>query len=829
MTTSQTQSSLAQTVADPRPNILFILADDMRASDLKYLPNTQDLLASQGVEFEKPWVTRSLCCPSRATIFRGQYAHNHKVWVNVPPSGGFWSFYDQGLENSTVATWLDGAGYDTVLIGKYLNRYGLDRDGNYAPTTHKPPGWDEWYAWEGDYNSDTKYDINENGEIVTYFRSDIHDTDLHAQTAEDYIRRTAGGAPFFMHLSPNVPHFPSYYAPRHASMFTDTPLPRPTSFNEADVSDKPAWVRNKPRLTSAEISDMTGFYRDRLRALQSLDDMVGKLVGALQDTDQLSNTYIVFTSDNGIYLGEHRLEAKAADYNAAPRIPLLIRGPGVPQGVSRPQMALNNDFAPTIASWAGVTPPGFVDGRSLEPLLTSNPPPSWRSAFLVEHRRTPEEFAYVRAIPNYSAIRTAQYNYVEYGTGERELYDLDADPTELTNIYNSASPALISDLHAKLEALKSCAGLECRKVEWDDTTPPALNLPARITEEATSANGTVVTFTATATDEDMANPEVTCTPPSGSTFPIGETTVTCTARDIPGNNALGSFNVTVRDTTPPAILGVPSDITEEATGPNGAKVNWQMPSATDTVDGSVGVQCSSESGLTSGDTFPLGTTRVNCEATDRAGNKAIESFEVKVSDTTPPAIVGVPAEPMNVTATSAQGATVTYSVPTATDEVDGDGLVRCTPGSGSVFPLGTTTVTCTATDSRGNTATASVKVSITYAWSGVLKPLNADGSSIFKLGSTIPVKFRFTGDSAGITDAVAKLYVAKVSDDVAGEEVEAVSTASAIEGNQFRYDPTSEQYIFNWSTKALETGVGTYRLRIELGDQTTNTVLVSLR
>jgi N-acetylglucosamine-6-sulfatase len=470
VTASQTESSLAQTV-DPRPNILFILADDMRASDLKYMPNVQNLVAAQGVEFEKPWVTRSLCCPSRATIFRGQYPHNHKVWVNVPPSGGYWNFFDQGLESSTVATWLDDAGYDTVLIGKYLNRYGLDRAGNYDPTTHIPTGWDEWYAWEGDYNSDTRYDINENGQIVTYLRSDIHDTDLHARTAENFIRRTVGGAPFFMHLSPNAPHFPSYYAPRHAGMFTDTPLPRPTSFNEADVSDKPAWVRNKPLLTSAQISDMTQFYRKRLRALQSLDDIVGTLVDALRDTGQLSNTYIVFTSDNGIYLGEHRLEAKAAAYNAAPRIPLLIRGPEpVPQGVSRSQMVLNNDFAPTIASWAGVKPPAFVDGRSLGPLLTSSPPASWRTAFLVEHRRTPEEYAYVRAIPNYSAIRTARYNYVEYGTGERELYDLEADPTELTNIYATASPALVSSLSSRLAALKGCAGsgtsaTSCRTAE----------------------------------------------------------------------------------------------------------------------------------------------------------------------------------------------------------------------------------------------------------------------------------------------------------------------------------------------------------------------------
>jgi N-acetylglucosamine-6-sulfatase len=211
MTASQTNSILAQAAA--KPNILFILADDLKASDLQYMPKTQTLLRKQGVKFTKAWVSRSLCCPSRATIFRGQYSHNHNVWVNVPPLGGFWKFYDQGLEDSTIATWLDDPNnfadrvdYDTILIGKYLNRYGLARDGTYAPTTYVPPGWDRWYAWEGPYtDTNTTYDINENGRLVTYQRSQIHDTDLHAQTAENFIRSTAGEAPFFMHLSPTLP------------------------------------------------------------------------------------------------------------------------------------------------------------------------------------------------------------------------------------------------------------------------------------------------------------------------------------------------------------------------------------------------------------------------------------------------------------------------------------------------------------------------------------------------------------------------------------------------------------------------------------------------
>jgi N-acetylglucosamine-6-sulfatase len=447
---------------------MFILTDDMKASDLDkvvngqyVMPKTQNLLVKQGVKFTKPWVTRSLCCPSRATILRGQYTHNHQVWTNVNPSGGFWNFYDRNLERSTIATWLDRRDgkeyYDTILIGKYLNRYGLARNGTYEPTTHVPRGWDKWYAWEGTYYRPNTYDINRNGRIVTYQRSRRHDTDLHAQTAVNFISKSAGGRPFFMYLAPNAPHKPAYSAPRHANLFTDVPLPRPTSFNEADVSDKPAWVRNKPFLSSAKIQELTTLYRKRLRALKSVDDMVGRVVGALRDIRELDNTYIVFTSDNGYYLGEHRLEEKAAAYNAAPRIPLVIRGPGVPAGVSRSQMVLNNDFAPTFASWAGVRPRNVVDGRSLKPLLTTSPPPSWRSAFLVEHRSAPEEYPYVRSIPDYDAIRTARYSYVAYATGERELYDLNTDPTELTNIYDPDSP-IVSDLHARLNALKSCAG-----------------------------------------------------------------------------------------------------------------------------------------------------------------------------------------------------------------------------------------------------------------------------------------------------------------------------------------------------------------------------------
>jgi N-acetylglucosamine-6-sulfatase len=454
---AKTHTITQETTATGKPNILFVLTDDMRASDLRYMSKTKKLLAGGGVKFTNAFVTRSLCCPSRATILRGQYSHNHQVWGTWPPLGGFEKFRDLGRERSTIVTWLNSAGYDTILIGKYLN--------GYDDTTYVPPGWDHWHGYLGEYSA-TSNQINENGRVATYDRSRIHDTDLFADKATHFIRNSASGAPFFMYLATNAPHTPAYVADRHKGMFSNEPLPKPPSFNEADVSDKPAWVRNKPRLTSDyEEGYLNLLYRQRLGALQSVDEMVGRLVSALRDTGELSNTYIVLTSDNGIYLGEHRLAAKAAAYEEAIRVPLLVRGPGVPQGVTRSQMVLNNDLAPTFASWADVMPPSFVDGRSLSPLLSTSLPASWRTAFLVEHRRSASEGPYTVDKPDYDAVRTSQYLYVEYKTGERELYDLSTDPYELTSLHASASLTLLSDLKARLDALKSCTGAECKTAE----------------------------------------------------------------------------------------------------------------------------------------------------------------------------------------------------------------------------------------------------------------------------------------------------------------------------------------------------------------------------
>jgi hypothetical protein len=349
-----------------------------------------------------------------------------------------------------------------------------------------------------------------------------------------------------------------------------------------------------------------------------------------------------------------------------------------------------------------------------------------------------------------------------------------------------------------------------------DTTYPNITVPQEVTAIASGGCGAVVSYSATASSiAGIAS--FTCTPPSGSTFPVGPDQVMCTAVDTFGNSASQSFPVIVSDTPP--TLTVPSTITAQVTGPNGAPVTYTA-TASDLCDGLTTPTCTPASGST----FPIGTTQVNCSATDKEGLTGTASFDVLVIDTTPP-VVHVPA-PTSATATGPTGAVVTFTA-TVTDIVDGTDPVKCTPASGSTFALGTTTVTCNATDSHGNKATGTFQVLVQYAWSGILQPINADGSSIFKLGRTVPVKFQLTGASAGISNAVATLSVAKVSSNITGTYVEAVSTSAATTGNTFRYDSTSGQYIFNLSTSNLSTG--TWQLLIDLHDGAARTVEISLR
>jgi len=355
-----------------------------------------------------------------------------------------------------VATWLKRrAGYHTVLLGKYLNGYPGDMRRSYVPR-----GWDEWYARLGPTNEYDYYDYHliENGHAVHYGTAERdYYTDVLSRKARAYVSRRAPKAqPFFVYLSVGAPHGPVTSAKRHRDMFSNVPLPRPPSFNEKDISDKPSGVRNKKRLDGEDIRELAVWYRNRLRTLQAVDEMVAGLVSELRQQGELDNTYIFFTSDNGFHLGEHRLALlKRTPYEEAIRVPLVVLGPDVSAGMIRREFALNIDFAPTFTDLARTSAPSFADGRSLRPLLRRGTPPSWRTVFLLEFDKWGRTYG----------VRTAQRKYVEYQSGFRELYDMETDPYELDNGYSAAEPTLVARLHSRLKALRACAGQSCRDTE----------------------------------------------------------------------------------------------------------------------------------------------------------------------------------------------------------------------------------------------------------------------------------------------------------------------------------------------------------------------------
>src|SRR5262249_5247511 len=466
-----------------KPNIILVLTDDLdrNLGTLEQLPKLRDMLAGQGMAFPNSFVSESLCCPSRASIQRGQYVHNHQVLGNNAPDGGFEKFHALKEEESTIGTWVKAAGYRTGFMGKYLNGYP-----NTAAPTYVPPGWDDWHSpAAGNPYSEYNYTLNENGTLVSYGQQpQDYLTDVLARKALDFIRKAATDQrPFFLFVATYAPHQPATPAPRHGQAFPGAKAPRPPSYNEADVSAKPAWVQSWALLTQPQEARMDALYRRRLQSMLAVQDLVEHLLDTLRTTGQLEHTYIMFASDNGFHMGAHRLHAgKLTAYEEDIRVPLFVRGPDVPAGRTREELVGNVDLAPTVAELAGASMPNFVDGRSLVPLLWDGARPErWRGAFLIEQEEThfrrgpaprqvlepPDQFEQTMAqrgqgVPAYAALRTATHTYVVYANGERELYDLHADPYELDNMSTKAERGLVNRLDAWLNALRKCRGAECR-------------------------------------------------------------------------------------------------------------------------------------------------------------------------------------------------------------------------------------------------------------------------------------------------------------------------------------------------------------------------------
>ena len=432
-----------------RPNLVFVSTDDQDNTSLS--PDAMPYLASQP---HGHWWTAdmiynlSLCCPSRATFLTGQNAHRTGV---VDNNAGH--LLD---DQATLPVRLQAAGYHTCKVGKYLNFWPFHR-----PITI-PPGWDRWAVFvEG--TGDGEDTGGERDTLSGYYdyslyvdgrtegfgsKPDNYSTDVLVEHALDCLAEAPPGMPFYLDLAFFGPHGPSTPAPRHM----DLPMPRAAhspNFNESDVSDKAEWLRRTPQLTDAQVAQWDENRSRARRALRSVDEGLKMVFDALQTMGVLDNTVVVFTADNANAFGEHRFVTKRCYYEECIRFPLWIRYPmgGRAETRTDSHLVANVDLAPTLADLAGATLPWQVDGLSLVPLLKDQPPPDWRTAVLLENRGGDRKGG--GRTGKYWGLRTSTNLYVELDSGERELYDLIADPFELQN---QAGAPSVADLEASLSA-----------------------------------------------------------------------------------------------------------------------------------------------------------------------------------------------------------------------------------------------------------------------------------------------------------------------------------------------------------------------------------------
>jgi N-acetylglucosamine-6-sulfatase len=521
------------------------------------MPNTLQLLGEKGVTFSRYYTPYSLCAPSRVSLLTGRYAHNDNVRGNVPPNGGWTGFQSRLAYSHNLATWLQGAGYRTIHIGKILNGYG---DAPYSPGTEEPPGWSSWHTI---LNSDTNhyaygYLLNNNGvvegpygdsgswETREYGAIDdagcpyaplnglpcYYETDRFNALATEEIAATPPEQPFYMQVDYTSPHgdFRKPAGPQPATRdigrFSGAPLPvsRAEGFNEGNVNDKPRFIREAPYLSATEIHTYRVYYQNCLNALVSVDEGVKGIVNQLGALGRLQNTYVIFTSDNGFFFGQHRLVGgKFLAYEPSTHLPLIIRGPGIKPNTQSGQLVNTTDIAPTILELAEVAPDKSVDGTSLvpyaeDPTLRSRRPLLFESFVQTDDveangqaptetstpertaagpargkllgrastgsgAKNPAAHASVVAPPkNYYGIRLGPYKYIEWPDGEKELYDINKDPAELNNIARDGNftPIRIF-MHQELERLEECSGRTCQEVS--EKIPPTREQALKVKRE----------------------------------------------------------------------------------------------------------------------------------------------------------------------------------------------------------------------------------------------------------------------------------------------------------------------------------------------------------
>lgn len=449
-----------------RPNIVLVTTDDEALVDMRWMPKTRKLLTTHGLTFTNFLSPHPLCCPARAEILTGQFAQNNGVLNNQAPYGGFTALDS----TSTLPVWMHEAGYTTAFMGKYLNGYGRDNPHDV------PAGWDSWQgSYRGVYDY-THVALNENGTLNRY--PDYYQTDLYSALTEKLVPELAARhRPFFIwqsQVSPHIECVPGRDRPghgcwgipppprRYAGRFASLPVPalRDPAFDERNVSDKPSFISRRHPLTHQQIAYVKRLFRSRIEGLQAVDDSVVRTVDALRKAGVLDKTIIIFTSDNGYLFGQHRYVGKTVGYEQSLRVPMIIWGPGIPQGQERHQTALTVDLAPTILALAGARPGLVEDGRNLLRIIHDPTAPGWKDVLIQAGPLGPT----IDPMWTYRGVRTHRYTYVDWEyTGEKELYDRRKDPYELHNVAGERAYARVqSNLAATLAELRDCAGAQCR-------------------------------------------------------------------------------------------------------------------------------------------------------------------------------------------------------------------------------------------------------------------------------------------------------------------------------------------------------------------------------
>jgi arylsulfatase A-like enzyme len=532
----------------PRPSFVVIQTDDQTLDQLyagvepgggvqvQAMPYTLAEIAEKGVTFDRYYDSYPLCTPSRVSLMTGRYSHNNGVRGNVEPNGGYSGFRQNAAITHNVPGWLQAAGYRTIHVGKFLNGYG---EPPYGTKAEEPPGWSAWHTI---LNSDTDhyfygYELNDNGSVDGPFgdsgswdtreygeRDDagcptapvngkpcFYLTDVLSRISDEELLGTPAEQPFYLQLDYTAPHGdfrrPAGPEPatRHYSSMAGAPFPhkRSQGFNEGNVNDKPRFIREAPFISAQEIHTYRTYYQKGLESLRSVDEGVHSVIQTLGAMHRLRNTYIIFTSDNGFFYGEHRLTGgKFLAYEPSTHLPLLIRGPGIKPGTSTGELASVTDIAPTILELAGVKADKSIDGRSLVPFM-EDPELRTRRPLLFESfvetsdvqqnggapvyegttptvadrpstaarasgaqaraASGPTAGASIVAPPkDYEGIRLGPYKYIEWPDGEKELYDINKDPYELNNIVRDSNYFPIrAFLHAQLINLETCVGRKC--------------------------------------------------------------------------------------------------------------------------------------------------------------------------------------------------------------------------------------------------------------------------------------------------------------------------------------------------------------------------------